>query len=137
VKSLIFRLNLGLLLYFILVIIVFGPLYIPLVSLRAIRPFENGRLSVVYDQAGKARVIAITSYWIQTCLKPLHLFLFKKLDRLKSVDGTFDQDRPFNDLLSRMKDSQKLYGFDLSAATDRLPIDLQSDILKLIGFNLP
>jgi hypothetical protein len=137
VKSLIFRLNLGLLLYFILVIIVFGPLYILLVSLRAIRPFENGRLSVVYDQAGKARVIAITSYWIQTCLKPLHLFLFKKLDKLKSVDGTFDQDRPFNDLLSRMKDSQKLYGFDLSAATDRLPIDLQSDILKLIGFNLP
>jgi hypothetical protein len=57
---------------------------------------------------------------------------------MKSVDGTFDQERPFNDLLTRLTGSgQKLYGFDLSAATDRLPIDLQEDILKLIGFNLP
>jgi hypothetical protein len=61
-KSLIFRLNLGLFLYFILVIIVFGPLYMFLSHFGFIKPYENGRLSVVYDQAGKARVIAITSY---------------------------------------------------------------------------
>jgi hypothetical protein len=57
---------------------------------------------------------------------------------LINEDGTFDQNKPFNVLLKRLsREKQTLYGFDLSAATDRLPIDLQQDILKLIGFNLP
>jgi hypothetical protein len=67
----------------------------------------------------------------------LHLFLFKKLRSLEQ-DGTFDQNLPFSTLLKRLSRKKPvLYGFDLSAATDRLPIDLQDDILKLIGFNLP
>jgi hypothetical protein len=65
-------------------------------------------------------------------------FYSKKLERIAKVDGTFDQDRPFNDLVSRLTGTeQTLFGFDLGAATDRLPIDLQDDILKLIGFSLP
>jgi len=60
--SLLFRLNIGLILYLVLVITLLGPVYYLLVFLGVIKPFVNGRLSVVYDQAGKARVIAITSY---------------------------------------------------------------------------
>jgi len=57
---------------------------------------------------------------------------------MSDVDGTFNQDHPFDRLLRRnSKIKPTLYGFDLSAATDRLPIILQEDILKLIGFNLP
>jgi hypothetical protein len=60
------------------------------------------------------------------------------LRELSDVDGTFNQDFPFDRLLRRnSKIKPTLYGFDLSAATDRLPIILQEDILKLIGFNLP
>jgi len=60
------------------------------------------------------------------------------LKDFSDFDGTFDQDYPFNRLLRRnSKIKPMLYGFDLSAATDRLPIVLQEDILKLIGFNLP
>lgn len=136
-KTLLFRLNFGLFLYLILILVLFGPLYLLSILFKINCKFVNGRLSVVYDQAGKARVIAITSYWIQTCLKPLHLFLFNKL-KLINEDGTFDQNKPLNLLLKRLsREKQRLYGFDLSAATDRLPIDLQQDILKLIGFNLP
>jgi len=60
--SLLLRLNIGLFLYLILIIMLFGPFYYLLVTFRVIKPFVNGRLSCVYDQAGKARVIAITSY---------------------------------------------------------------------------
>jgi len=51
------------------------------------------------------------------------------------MDGTFDQKKPFNILLQNIKDTnQTMYGFDLSAATDRLPIQIQSDILNLMSF---
>lgn len=48
-------------------------------------------------------------------------------------DGTFDQDAPLS-LLRKVleeRDNKKTYSFDLSAATDRLPITLQTDILSL------
>jgi hypothetical protein len=45
------------------------------------------------------------------------------------TDGTFDQHAPVKELLS-LKPS-RLYSFDLSAATDRLPINLQEDVLSL------
>jgi len=43
-------------------------------------------------------------------------------------DGTFDQHAPFNKLIE--DGDGKFYSFDLSAATDRLPLDLQRDILN-------
>jgi len=93
-----------------------------------------GKLSVVYDQAGKARIVAITNWWIQLALKPLHKSIFGILRGIKQ-DGTFDQLRPFNELID-LNDDDKFYSFDLSAATDRLPIDLQRDILNCLSPNL-
>jgi len=93
-------------------------------------PLIAGRLSVVYNVAGKARVIAITNWWIQAAFKPLHDDLFKILKDIPE-DGTFDQDKPLDILLSKELDS-KIYSFDLSAATDRLPMEIQRDILNII-----
>jgi len=71
-------------------------------------------------------------------LSPLHKFLFSSLEGVRDCDGTFNQDHPFDLLLKRLSNKKpNLYGFDLSSATDRLPIDLQVEILKLIGFKLP
>jgi len=89
-----------------------------------------GKLSVVYDQAGKARVVAITNWWIQLALRPLHDTVFKLLKRIEQ-DGTFDQMKPFKKLVE--SGDGKFYSFDLSAATDRLPIDLQRDILNCLS----
>lgn len=44
------------------------------------------------------------------------------------MDGTFDQLGPLKALTSR--GLKELYSFDLSAATDRLPIDLQVQVLS-------
>jgi len=94
-----------------------------------------GRLGIVRDQAGKARVVAITTWWIQIALHPLHLAVFEILKGLKQ-DGTFNQQAPLTLLMSLVPKGQVLYSFDLSAATDRLPIDVQSDILNVLSDGL-
>jgi len=94
-----------------------------------------GRLSVVLDQAGKARIIAICSWWIQVIFKPLHDAIFKVLRKIPQ-DGTFDQIAPVNLLIQSQTRGETFYSYDLSAATDRLPIDLQRDILNLCMPNL-
>jgi hypothetical protein len=93
-----------------------------------------GKLGVVYDQAGKARVVAATNWWIQSCLSGLHESIFDHLKSLKT-DGTFDQDGCFDRFISAVKPGTTMSGFDLSAATDRLPIDLQVDVLNALGLN--
>jgi len=92
-----------------------------------------GRLSIVYDVAGKARIVGITNFWIQSAFISLHESIFSSLRKLET-DGTFDQERPLKRLLqSPNVTDQKYYSFDLSAATDRLPITLQKDILLHLG----
>nr|QIR30267.1 RNA-dependent RNA polymerase [Plasmopara viticola lesion associated mitovirus 44] len=118
-------------LYFLIVvgIIPYTILFVFSHQLRS-NPLIAGKLSVVYNVAGKARVIAITNWWIQAAFKPLHDDLFSLLKTLPQ-DGTFDQDKPLDILLSKDISSQ-IYSFDLSAATDRLPLDIQQDILNII-----
>jgi hypothetical protein len=94
-----------------------------------------GRLAVVKDQAGKGRIVAITNYFIQLCLYPLHRTLFHILSKIKT-DGTFDQRKPLEILVERIKSGElsghKYSCFDLSAATDRLPVDVQCQVLTII-----
>lgn len=91
-----------------------------------------GRLGVVYDQAGKARIVATTNWWIQSAFHGLHDSLFKTLHAIP-YDGTFDQTAVLNKVILNKSPSHKLSGYDLSAATDRLPISLQRDILIALG----
>jgi hypothetical protein len=66
-------------------------------------------------------------------LKPLHTFLFEIL-RLIPQDGTFDQEAPLGRMSEAGSEGKPLYSFDLSAATDRLPILFQAALLSaLIG----
>jgi hypothetical protein len=86
-----------------------------------------GKLSTKIEAAGKVRVFAMVDLWTQSILNPIHKGLFKWLSHLP-MDGTFDQLSP----LSRFKDlvTKERFSFDLSAATDRLPIKLQIQIMK-------
>lgn len=91
-----------------------------------------GKLSVVYDQAGKARVVAITNWWIQIALKPLHHSIFRWLGSL-TTDGTFDQDACLNRQINRVEPGTIFYSIDLTAATDRIPVEFLCQILTLSG----
>jgi len=89
------------------------------------------KLSVVYDQAGKARIVGITNWWIQIILQPLHTAILSQLRKIP-MDGTFDQISPVKRLVDSVPSGQRFYSFDLSAATDRLPIEIQRDILNIL-----
>jgi hypothetical protein len=96
---------------------------------KVLKDLKLGKLSEKKEAAGKVRVFAITDVWTQSFLSPLHLSIFEFLKTLP-MDGTFDQLKPLNALLSR--GLKNFYSYDLSAATDRLPITLQEQILARI-----
>lgn len=98
-------------------------------SIVALGKPELGKLSRKFEAAGKVRIFAITDIWTQSALKPLHDFLFEKVLRGIKEDGTFDQAAPLRELLERKGPNAFIASYDLSAATDRLPIDLQVQIL--------
>lgn len=77
------------------------------------------------DKETKVRVIAELDYWSQTVLKPLHSFLFRVLSKIPQ-DCTFEQGS-FKDKLNGAK---VFYSIDLTAATDRFPIAIISQVLR-------
>jgi hypothetical protein len=110
------------------------PFFTTLVMFGSKSLFPLGRLSVVYDQAGKARIVAMANWWIQLTLLPLHEGIFSLL-RGKECDGTFNQTAPLKRLMKDPQNGHKFSCFDLSSATDRLPMLLQIEILNAIGVN--
>jgi len=64
----------------------------------------------------------------QSALFGLHEFLFTILRKMPN-DGTFDQGAAFQRAVSKAKRTGYSFGYDLSAATDRLPLSLQTVVL--------
>jgi hypothetical protein len=81
------------------------------------------------EAAGKLRVFALLDSISQSLLRPLHDLIFDVL-RLLPNDGTFDQDSSVNRSTEKMQKYGIAYSFDLSAATDRLPVLLTAQILE-------
>nr|QXN75371.1 MAG: RNA-dependent RNA polymerase [Grapevine-associated mitovirus 18] len=94
-----------------------------------------GKLGLKEEAAGKVRVFAMVDAFTQWALKPLHDAIMELLRSLPG-DGTFDQTKPVLDLL-KDKSVKGLWSFDLSSATDRLPIILQKVVLQpVLGLHL-
>jgi hypothetical protein len=92
--------------------------------------FESilGRLGFKEEAAGKVRVFAMVDPFTQWLYKPLWDRICKVL-RLIPQDGTFDQYKPLERLNDTLGVNSPRYCFDLSAATDRLPVLLQCQLL--------
>lgn len=88
-----------------------------------------GQLQTKEEAAGKIRVFAMVDIWTQSALKPLHSFLFSILRSIPN-DATFDQDAAVKRCFEKVKIANKSFGYDLSAATDRLPISIQAAIIS-------
>jgi len=82
---------------------------------------------MIQDKEGKTRVIGILDYWTQTALLPLHRLLNNLLKGIVT-DCTFNQDH-FTTCLPSVG---PYFSFDLTAATDRMPISLQKEVLGCI-----
>jgi hypothetical protein len=91
----------------------------------------KGKISFIKDPEAKLRLIAISDYYTQLYLKPIHdriLFLLSKF----SSDRTFTQD-PMHKW--DYTNQEQFWSLDLSSATDRFPIKLQKRLLARI-FNM-
>lgn len=86
-----------------------------------------GRLGFKQEAAGKVRVFAMVDAMTNWLLKPLHDLLFDYLRKIDQ-DGTFDQLAPVT--LLQQKGHRSFWCYDLSSATDRLPIKLQTMLLR-------
>lgn len=99
-----------------------------------------GRIAVLPEARGKRRLIGITDWWTQVLLRPLHDDIYTFLGKLPQ-DGTNFQSAPITSMLSKLgvkctvkTGGKRLQSMDLSAATDRLPVALQEQILNILGF---
>jgi hypothetical protein len=90
----------------------------------------------VREEPGKLRLFAMVDCYTQWILYPLHKFLYNQLAKIPQ-DGTFNQVKPVRDLVGRCKEKgvRRVYSFDLSAATDRIPVVLQESLLA--AFTMP
>jgi len=87
-----------------------------------------GKISFVKDPECKLRIIAISDYYSQLFLKPIHNIIMNKLNNIK-MDRTYTQD-PNNNW--NLNNSEKFWSLDLSSATDRFPVELQKRLLARI-----
>nr|QIR30239.1 RNA-dependent RNA polymerase [Plasmopara viticola lesion associated mitovirus 16] len=87
-----------------------------------------GKLSLKNEAAGKVRVFAMVDPITQWLFAPIHKYLFSIL-RTIPTDGTFNQLRPVHRLL-RKTGIRSYFSLDLSAATDRLPLSIQMNLLN-------
>jgi len=90
----------------------------------------HSRLGFSPEGGGKTRIFAIGDYWTQFTLRPIHNSLMRILRKLET-DGTFDQESAFSRIL-RMSKGHKTYCFDLSGASDRIPLQVQTIMMKTL-----
>jgi len=106
---------------------------VPLLIVVGKMPRKLGKLVTLFEARGKVRIVAVTDWWTQALLSPLHTAIFNILKTIPQ-DGTFDQLGPVHRLLTYVRASgSPVYSYDLSAATDRLPIAFQVQVLKSFG----
>ncbi|QDW65458.1 putative RNA dependent RNA polymerase [Rhizoctonia solani mitovirus 23] len=92
----------------------------------------HSKLHFILEKGDKVRTVAILDWWSQEVLCPLHDTVADVLRPLEQ-DGTFDQDKIAAKVRSFTANPQlEVFSLDLTAATDRLPVKLQSKILDFL-----
>jgi hypothetical protein len=86
------------------------------------------KLVKILDKEGKVREVAIGDYYTQAALLPLHKFLLKLLSNINQ-DCTLNQTKLFYSIDKSIGSSY--HSIDLTAFTDRFPIDLIYEIILI------
>jgi hypothetical protein len=90
-----------------------------------------GQLSTCLEAAGKVRVFAMVDSWTQTACHSLHNYLMDLLNQIPN-DGSKDHGVAFERAVQKAIKYGCCYGYDLSAATDRLPLSLQTRFISTL-----
>ena len=93
----------------------------------------SGHIAFIQENGAKCRVVAVPNAWIQLVYEPLHIYLDKLIQSLPG-SAMHDQNQGAYYIRQSMEANKPLYCFDLSSATDRFPLDLQTSLLESLGF---
>jgi len=101
-------------------------------SLQGVKERRRGwirAISVRSDREFKLRPFAILDFWSQEALEPVHSYAFRWLQGFKT-DFTFNQLKG-KEYISSLTPDSKYHSLDLTSATDRFPMSLQTKLLSL------
>lgn len=98
--------------------------------LSKLSPIYLGKLGTK-DEPGKVRVFAMVDWFTQVALHPLHKMVFGILKGIPQ-DSTFDQDKGVRLGIEIIERTKFAASYDLSAATDRLPVVLQQHLVNYL-----
>lgn len=88
-----------------------------------------GKLAVKREPAGKVRVFALVDYWTQAVMSAFHSYFFDLLKVFPS-DATFDQTGTLQKFVE--KGYREFYCYDLTSATDMIPVGIYTSLLTPI-----
>jgi hypothetical protein len=106
-------------------------------SLKQFKPTPEykpalSRIHLLCEGGGKTRAVCIPDIWTQSALKPIHEYLMNVLKFMPN-DGTFSHPA-LAEKVKRFTTRHSLFCYDLTAATDRFPLEFQKRVLKpLLG----
>jgi len=92
------------------------------------RPLTS-RIQLLAAGGCKTRVIAICDFFSQDALRPLHKWAYRFLSKF-DTDGTSSHNRVSQIVRDNTAKGNDSFCFDLTAATDRFPIFLQTEFLE-------
>jgi len=93
-----------------------------------------GRVVILQEAGCKARVITQPTAWVQLSFMPLHHALDRFTRKMFPVEScTRDQIKGAYAMQEHIANGHKVYSIDLSAATDRFPLKLQTGLLRSWG----
>lgn len=94
----------------------------------------SGRIHVIQEGGLKPRFVAIPNSWIQYSFVPVHKAMQDFTRRaLPEYSGMDDQNHSAFLIKEHMDKGHPVFAVDLSKATDRFPIKLQTNVLRLLG----
>jgi len=94
------------------------------------KPGVLGKLGLLPEAAGKIRVVAMVDCWTQWMMHPLYKAIAALL-RCIPQDGTEDQTACYERLWKKCPNGP-FFCYDLSSATDRLPLIFQQALLSAV-----
>lgn len=91
-----------------------------------------GKVAILNEYGCKGRIIAIPNAWIQLHMYPLHVAL-STYEELVPNSWVKRQPEAAEEILSHMRKGGYVKSIDLSSATDRFPLELQTHFLEKVG----
>jgi hypothetical protein len=90
-----------------------------------------GHISFIQELGAKARVIAVPTALLQWGFEPLHDWLDRFIHNLPQ-SCVHDQNKGAWFIQEQLNLGNKIWSFDLSSATDRFPLKLQTSLLRAL-----